>query len=200
MKYILLFILHILLINNVLAQKKDTTYTINLYEKSRYVGINVTPLLTQFIPLNRTNPRISGPYNFIYKRLNQKGNAFVAAAGVNISEFGSVENNTHINIRLGWEDRRGSYNHWQYAFGVSMLAQVGNFNTTGVATTNRGDSRIGVAPTFSFGYMLNEAVSIGTETMLYINLIGDITDGAIITFVPPVAIYLNFKLPNSQKK
>jgi hypothetical protein len=199
MKYILFFILHILLINNSLAQQKDTTNTIPLNQRARYVGINVTPLLTQFIPLNKTNPRISGPYNFIYKRFNEKGSAFVAAAGVDVLQFGASEGNFHLNIRLGWEERRAFYNNWQYALGASALWTMGNFNTTG-ATSQGSDIGIGIAPTFSVAYTVNEAISVGTEAMLYLGLFSDVTNGPAISFVPPVAIYLNFKLPNKTQK
>jgi hypothetical protein len=199
MKYILLLFLYIILINNVLAQQKDTIHTVNLNEKARYVGINITPLVTQFIPLNRTNPRISGPYNFIYKRFNEKGSAFVVAAGVDVLEFGASESNFHLNIRLGWEERRAFYYNWQYAFGASALWTMGNFNTPG-ATSNGSDLSIGIAPTFSVGYALNETISMGTETMLYIGFINESNEGINISFVPPVAIYLNFKLTNKPKK
>lgn len=201
MKYICLLIFSISLTINAFAQKKDTISTIK-EEKSRVVGINTTPLVIQFIPFNRTNPRTAGPYNFIYKRFNN-ADALILAAGVDVLEFESSTSNFHLNLRVGWEQQRKLEGNWYYAFGASAMFLIGNFNTTNTISPNEsGDGGLGIAPTFTLGYTLNEVVSISTETMLFVGLSGasDISDTSGFAFVPPVAMYLNFKLPDKKRK
>ncbi len=201
MKYICLLIFSISLTINAFAQKKDTISTVK-EEKSRIVGINTTPLVIQFIPFNRTNPRTAGPYNFIYKRFN-KSDALILAAGVDVLEFESSTSNFHLNLRVGWEQQRKLEGNWYYAFGASAMFVMGNFNAPNTVSSNgNDDGGLGFAPTFTLGYKLNEVVSVSTETIFFIRLsnAGEVSNIPPIAFVPPVAMYLNFKLPDKKRK
>jgi hypothetical protein len=201
MKYICLLIFSISLTIHAFAQKKDTINTVKEI-KARHVGINTTPLVIQFIPFNRTNPRTAGPYNFIYKRFNN-ADALILAAGVDVLELESSTSNFHLNLLIGWEQQRKLEENWYYAFGASAMFLMGNLNVPGAgAPNNSNEGGLGVAPTFTLGYTLNEAVSISTETMFFFRL-SNASDGSTvpgIAFVPPVAMYLNFKLPDKKRK
>lgn len=154
------------------------------------VGMNATPLLVQFIPFNRSNPKVLGPYFITYRAQKLNGRAFRLALGwdVNANGFSGDESNNHFNFRIGTERRRPIHERWSYSMGWDVGLSAGDFNLPG---EKDGDSGfLGLGPTWGFEFFLTPVVSLSTEVSLWLGL--GLEDGeARLQVVPPVALYLN---------
>ena len=191
------FALYILLIFSVVSNGQTETSNTVLEESSikfpdRYkvVGLNVTPLLTQLIPFNRSNPLTSGPYFMTYRVYNGR-NAFRYGLGTNISNNSIDDNNVFLNLRLGWERRKSFYKRWSYSFGFDTFLSGGGFN---LADNGNDDFlRVGVGFVWGMEYFINPKVSLNIETALYFG-------NTLFQFIPPVGLNLNFIIPKRSQK
>jgi hypothetical protein len=186
-KYSLFFLWWLLVENRALAQK--TMVIDSMYEapskRESMIGLNVSPLLLQLMPFNTHNPLISGLYNVSYKSYkNQK--AFVVSVGATTFSANNTQQNPFLNIRIGLERQKVAYKNWFYTKGVSLVLSNGHLNIFGNSGNSRRETAtIGIGPTWSFGYSVNQTISIGSEMML---LVGSGDDGFDLAFLPPLAI------------
>ncbi|MBK8563892.1 MAG: hypothetical protein IPN76_11255 [Saprospiraceae bacterium] len=164
-------------------------------ERYRLVSINTTPLLTQLIPFNRSNPLQSGPYNVEFNRFN--GNrAFHTSIGVFIVSDGvfDVVENANFNFRIGGTRMKEFSERWTFYRGWDFYFSLGNFNLIGETSTER--AVMGMGPRWSIAYRIKPPFSISIETALVIGL--DVNAGVPnFQFIPPVALNMNFVLPRS---
>lgn len=87
----------------------------------RIVGLNMTPLVTQLVPFNRSSPDAAGPFLLRFKRYgSQNKTAFRFSLGVHLTpdDDGEFEE-PQIN---GWEKRRSMSKHWGYTRGLRFWA------------------------------------------------------------------------------
>lgn len=162
-------------------------------ERYKIISINTTPLITQLIPFNRTNPQISGPYNVEFHRF-RGSRAFHTSLGMFLASddnFNTADN-VHFNFRIGGEKRRDFFEKWSYYSGWDFYLSAGSFNLISDKSTET--AVLGAGPRWSVGYNFNQTVSLSIETALVLGL--DLDLGSIdFEFIPPIAINLNFTLP-----
>lgn len=186
---VLLFVSYILMLLTIeTAQAQEETYPFGK-KGFKQLSMNMTPLLVQLLPLNRSGVR-TGPYNFIFKRIGRKGRGLKMAMGMNINLDNEDEN--HLNIQIGGERVKKVNDKWRYSRGISLIAYVGSFNTPSISNDN---SDVGVGAGFTMGieYLFSEHISLSTEGMWAIGT--NSNDGFFTQVIPPISIFFNVNLP-----
>jgi len=168
-----------------------------LPQRHKMVGLNMTPLLVQLIPFNRSNPNLTGPYSLNYRSF--RGNsAFRFGLGAFVDEdfFDTGQTNPHFNMRLGWERRKSFYQRWAYSFGLDFFASVGGFNIQSNGNLD-DEGTVGMGFVWGTEYFINPKVSLSVESQFLMGFLN--SDGATLIFIPPVALYLNFVVPKRKR-
>ncbi len=166
-----------------------------LPERYKMIGLNMTPLLTQLIPFNRSNPTVAGPYMMTY-RSYRDNNAFRFGLGANLSDESFNNSTATFNMRMGWEKKKSFYESWSYSFGLDFFISGGGFNLSNASNSESGVFGTGVV--WGIEYFVNPKVSLNVETAFYLGAGGD--DGPTILFIPPVGLTLNFLVPKRARK
>lgn len=169
-----------------------------LPKRHKMVGLNMTPLLVQMIPFNRSNPSITGPYMLNYRSF--RGNSafrFGLGAFITPQSVDGGQGNPHMNLRLGWERRKSFYQRWAYSFGMDFFLSSGNFNLVG-STSDFEEGAAGMGFTWGTEYFINPRVSLSLESQFLIGF--NFGDVPTLLFIPPVALYLNFVVPKRKKR
>lgn len=150
------------------------------------VGLNMTPILKQIIPFNRSNPNISGPYFVQFRRIKQSGT--IARTGLGWSLVAEDFDIPTLNLRFGWERRRDFYSRWTYNRGFDFVLSTGGFNIR--PGNNFDEVFLGVQFTWGFDYFILPHISLNLETGLAVG-IGN--DASFTTFfIPPISLNLNY--------
>lgn len=174
----------------------DSTDFYDLPRKYRIVGMNTTPLLTQLIPFNRSNPQLSGPYTITYRSFTGR-NAFRFGLGMSLSEIADRNGTLNLNMRFGWQRKKSFYERWSYGFGLDFFLVTGGFNNNSSQREFEQDGGFGLGPVWEMEYAINKRVRASIETALFLG--GGFDTGAVFTFIPPIALYLNFVIPKRNR-
>ncbi|MEO6759650.1 MAG: hypothetical protein ABIO24_09370, partial [Saprospiraceae bacterium] len=97
MKQLFILLFSLIFFQSVLqAQSPTDTLSKPLIKKYRRIaGLNMTPLVTQLVPFNRSNPREAGPFLLRFKRYGpQYKSAFRFSLGIHLvpDESGDIAN------------------------------------------------------------------------------------------------------------
>ena len=171
---------------NEAPQKND-----NYFQGRRIVGLNMSPLLTQLVPFNRSNPRDAGPYLAHFKWYNSTGRtAFRMSLGVRLreSEFDFELDDPQLNFAIGWEKRRNISRRWSYTRGFDFMFLAGDQDIPG--NEESFDPFIGFGPAWGIEWAIEPHITLGTEATLAIGVVPDI--GPQVELLPPVGIYLHY--------
>lgn len=187
------FILPLLFVLKLNAQDAETNKDWSYPEKFRLVGINMSPLLVQLIPFNKTNPTLVGPYFVDFNRFKGQ-RSFHTSFGFLISTDNNFDflDNANLNFRIGTSRQRIISDRWNFYSGFDFYLALGSFNLIG---DNRNDaSVIGLGPKWQVEYRINKFISTSVETAMVLG--ADLTFGdPELRFLPPVALNLNMVLP-----
>jgi len=194
----IIFLFAPVFIEEIKAQEKDNNSLLyELPHRHKMVGLNMSPLLVQLIPFNRSNPNVTGPYSLNYRSF--RGNSafrFGLGAFVDTDFFDTGQTSPHFNLRIGWEKRKSFYKRWAYSFGLDFFGSAGGFNIQGGGGSGEEGSA-GMGFVWGTEYFINPKISLSVESQF---LIGFLTfDGPSIIFIPPVALYLNFVVPKRKR-
>ena len=172
------------------GQSDSLAVELPLPYKYKVTGINMTPLLVQLIPFNRSDPKVTGPYYVTYRRY--KGDkAFRLAFGADLSDADEDGVLSHINFRIGWEKRKSIHRRWAYTRGWDFFAAFGDLNIPGDKDTD--SARLAFGPTWGVEYNFNQLVGLSVESSLLLGIDAG-TGTPVIEFIPPIALYLNFRI------
>ena len=155
-KLFLLTLLAILSGTSLLAQTKaDSLSRPEQLGFRKNVGLNMTPLVTQLIPLNRSNPNDAGPYLIHFKTFGPRNRyAFRFSAGFHIvpDANGDLED-PQLSISMGWEKRRSLGGRWSYTRGFDFVILGGDLNIPG---TNQSSETafLGGGPVWGLEYLV----------------------------------------------
>jgi hypothetical protein len=165
--------------------------TSKYYPKSRIIGLNMTPLLTQLIPFNRADPRDFGPFLMRFKNYKNGKNAIRFGLGVQILGedifFSTEESKTFLNIQWGWERRKNISDRWSYTKGIEAVALIGNSNLPN--ERNSESVSVGVGLPWGIEYAIAPRITLSTEIELVL-LVSEF--GPTIRLLPPVGLFLNY--------
>lgn len=188
----------LLFAQNVFGQIKDSTIEAAFYEKTgreRIFQMNMSPLITQLVPFNRSNPLVTGPYMVRFKKY-KNNKAFRFGLGANLHILTEDNSERILNLAMGWERRKRVSGRVAMTAGVDGFLSVGGFNIQGSNSSgNDGllesdfEGGIGIGPTWGLEYALTRNISISTETALHIPIASTLG----LFLVPPTAIYVNYR-------
>lgn len=161
------------------------------FEYRKIVGLNMTPLLTQLIPFNRSNPREAGPYLVHFKKYGLSGkNAFRFSMGIHLVPDDQDElADPQFNIAFGWEKRRSISKRWSYTRGFDFMFLAGDLNVPGVANTEES-AAIAFGPVWGIEFAIDRRITIGTEAALALGWSPD-SEGFLFDIIPPLGIFLH---------
>lgn len=166
----------------------------------RVVGLNTTPLLMQLIPFNRSNPKVVGPYYVTFRSYRQRKSGKVTgfrwALGADLSDVADEGVQSFVNFRIGAETRRQLHPKWAFSSGVDLMISLGDLNVPGTKETDA--AAFGFGPVWGIEYGVSTHVSLSIETALFFGVESEA--GFKFEFIPPVALYANFKIPRKEKK
>ncbi len=154
------------------------------------IGLNMTPLVTQLVPFNRSDPRQAGPYLIHFKTYGPRNRAaFRFSFGLHLipDNTGEVQD-PQVNIAMGWEKRRSLGRRWSYTRGFDFVILAGDLNVPG---NNQNDEVVvlGCGPVWGIEYFIDPRISIGTEASFILGFSPDF--GVTADIIPPVGIFLN---------
>jgi hypothetical protein len=176
------------------ANKDTTDLNISNWPYRKIIGFNMTPLVTQLIPFNRSNPREAGPFLMRFKRYNfERTRAFRFSMGLAVVNFDdNSDPSFSLNLAFGSEKRKSISDRWSYTKGFDFMILVGNKNIPGNSSSDQAS--IGVGPVWGIEYTIGKRITVGTEAAL--NLGVNLNFDVIINFeiLPPVGIFLNYYL------
>lgn len=184
------------------ARAQDDRSPTEAPARFRVFGLNSTPLLTQLIPFNRSNPRVTGPYHvtFRYYKRTRKGNynGFRWALGVDLSDVEDEGIQSFFNFRIGWEKQRRLHPKWNFSSGADIMLVGGDLNIPGDKETDAG--ALGLGPVWGIEYNVSPQFSLSIETALFLGVQFDFFSSIKFEFIPPVALYANYKIPGKLRK
>ncbi len=159
----------------------------------RELGMNMTPLIAQIAPFNRSAIK-SGPYGIVYQKVRASGGLFRFAIG---ADFDLVEGDlNHFNARLGWGKQLDIGKRFYIQTGIDIMGMGGGFNIPN-SDNEQGIGAFGIAPFVGIAYdIVPEKISISTESQLFMGPASDF--GFIMQVIPPVGLYVNIKLPRKK--
>ena len=192
MKKLLTLLFICSLVAPVFSQKMDDSTAVVYFKKGRkekQVGLNMTPLISQLVPFNRSNPLVSGPFTVNWKNYRGK-NAVRYGLGARFKLLSDAENAPGIlNFHIGWEHRRRVFDRLAMFQGADVFFSIGGFDLPGFDLDDSFfdfNGGIGFGPIWGFEYAITPVLSVSTEAALHIGLLT--TLGTF--FIPPTALHL----------
>lgn len=168
----------------------DSSSQITIFKER---GFNMTPFLTQFVPLGKTTIN-SGPVVFQNQSIK---NGRITRFGLG----GAVDANgetASINIRFGLGKEIPLNPKWTYYRGTDLWLFAGS-NTFQTNPIFREESAgIGLAPFIGIRYHLTPFLNLATETAVFFG----VTDlnPFLLQIIPPLALFLNVRIPKDKLK
>lgn len=189
------------LVNGQQSSQDSLLYQkLTVVEGYKIVGLNMTPLLVQLIPFNRSNPRVTGPFYLSTKKYKKPNAGFRFGIGLDIDPAGDEEGReAFLNLRIGWEKRKAFSQRWAYYGGFDFMFIAGDLNILGAKSEETG--AFGIAPVWGIEYALTEQIYLSTETALFLGIdFGAFDAVPRFEFIPPVSLFLNFRIPHKKRK
>lgn len=168
--------------------------SLEVKEKVHEFGMNMTGLVNQLVPFKQVSNR-TGPYSATYKRIS--GNrAFRAGIGmhfINEDFFSNDFEALNMNLRLGMEIRRPVNEKFCFYQTFDLMGMVGNFNSPINDFDGTDHGGVGIGLGLGIEYYLFENLSLTTEGIGFVGLVGGSGSIVTVTVIPPIAIFLNYK-------
>lgn len=159
----------------------------NNIKRHREIGLNLTQLVTQFIPFNE-DVDFDGPFSLAF-RTGKNKSYFSLQVGLQTDPSFNSQTPNFVNIAFGYLRKSKAYKKFCYYTSYNLLVSSGSFNIG----TDQNNENGAIGGTFGFGfeYSLNEFISVGTESHLFIGS----RDGDFnATIIPPIGLFLVGKL------
>ncbi len=157
-------------------------------------GLNMTGLVSNFIPFNSTKLGLQR-YAFSYKktRIKKNGNLATFRLGLGFDNIFDANGFFNFNFRIGGEKKRKLSEKFTFISGNDFILFVEPINENAKDLTFDDMPKVGAGYSHPFGieYHLNNRVSIYTETAL------EVTVGfppVAVRMVPPASIFLNVRM------
>jgi len=163
-------------------------YSQRLGYKSKEIGLNISPLLSQVIPFNNSSRKI-GPYAFIY-RSGRNNKYFNFELGVQVFALRNETDRNHFNMALGMLRKKPFGSKFVFYNSYNFIVSAGGFNEPN-DPSNAANASVG----FSYGpgieYHIFDYCYLATEAHLFA---GAFEDGFRLHIIPPVSLFLIVKL------
>jgi hypothetical protein len=167
------------------SQEEDNLEYENFWANGKEVGINVTNLLSRFVPFNLTGKDDINQFIALKTKWYGGGNkAFIINFGIDISENMDNDENK-LFLSIGYEHRRNISNKWKYVTGWELAG-------TNLGTTDFDNSPyLAVSKPFGIEYHFFDNFYISTEARFMAGVGGN---GPIFKLFYPSSIFFNMLL------
>ena len=156
-------------------------------------GLNITPLLVQFVPFGGTEittSMVAYQYQLIKNR-----RIFRTGVGFNLHSVGDSEE-LHLNLRIGFGKEHGLGPKWTFYKGMDFWFFAGEKNTPlgGIDNNFFNDEAVGLglAPFVGIKFHISERINLGTETHFLLGYLMS-HDEVAFKVVPPASLFLNIR-------
>ncbi len=177
----------LILISNykVFSQQEDSLGYENFWANGKEVGINVTNLLTRFIPFNLTEKDNINQFIALKTKWYGSGNsAFIINFGVDLN-VNNTDFQNKVFLSIGYEHRRNISNKWKYVTGWELAG------TNLGSNANDNTPYLAISKPFGIEYHFYENFYISTEARLVAGVSGD---GPQFKLFYPNSIFFNMLL------
>ena len=174
------------------AQDLDNIRTVT--EVKTEFGMNMTGLINQIIPFKQTTNK-TGPYAASLKFIKDR-NAFRMGLGIHVltQDFGNSGSDIlNFNMRLGFERRHVVNSKFLFYQTFDLMLMAGNFNSPINDFTDNENAGGGLGLGLGIEYLIFKNLSVSTEGIGFIGLVGGTSSIFSATVIPPIAIFLNYK-------
>ena len=163
---------------------------------TRELGMNMTGLLNQLVPFKQISNR-TGPYSATLKFIRDR-NAFRMGIGMHIltdDNFGGGNRNEVINfnLRLGFERRHIVNEQFVFYQTFDLMMMAGNFNSPINDFSDNEKAGAGLGLGLGIEYLIFKNLSLSTEGIGFLGVVGGTSSIFNATVIPPIAIFLNYK-------
>lgn len=162
--------------------KQSKNSSLQKLVKVREIGINVSSLISQFVPLG-TSSTSTGPYNIIFRIGNQE-DLFHIQLGMDSDETDGELN--HFNAGFGYMRKTPINDKFIYYKFFNIMGFSGNFNdpnSSSVSSIFGPEGGAGLGIGLGIEYKLSSQVHLGTEAILYLG-------SPALDIIPPIGLYL----------
>lgn len=165
-------------------------------EKERVLefGMNMTGLINQLVPFKQITNK-TGPYSATFKSIIGR-NAFRMGIGMHLLNDVSLNSNAEIqnlNLRLGFERRHVVNERFMFYQTFDFMIMAGNFNSPINDLADDENAGIGLGFGLGIEYMIFENLSLSTEGIGFVGVVGGTASIFTATVIPPISIFLNYK-------
>ena len=153
----------------------------------REISLNMMSLVSRIAPFGNGIP-LAGPTTLYLKKYNGR-RAFRFGLSLQASPDAKLSNTI---IRIGVEKRKPLNNHWAFTRATDFMWAFGSFDTPGFGRED-GVQAIGAGFGYGIEYIVNQNISISTESTVFLGL-GSGESVLNFKIIPPIALYMNVKL------
>ncbi len=178
-------ILFITCLNSSSFCQEDTSGYENFWANGKEVGINVTNLLSRFVPFNLTEKDDINQFIALKTKWYGKGStAFIINFGIDIQDSNTDLQNK-LFLSIGYERRRNISNKWKYVTGWEIAG-------TNLGSNNFDNSPfLAISKPYGIEYHFFDNFYISTEARF---LFGAGDDGIQFRVAYPSSIFFNMLL------
>jgi len=156
--------------------------------RSKEVGLNMTPLLTQVIPFSNGTRR-SGPFGFMF-RSGRNGKYFNFELGVQLFDVDNDTQENYFNMAIGIMNKRPFGKKFVFYSSYNLVISAGSFNEPNDPSNNENVS-LGLSYGPGIEYHITDYFYLATEAHLFAGVTNDFFR---IHVVPPLGLFLIIKL------
>lgn len=170
---------------------RDPTYSDGI--RHREIMMNMTPLVSQFVPFNASTVSKLNLFDFQTRKL-KNGRGTHLGLGLNIESGLNSFESPNFYFRWGIVRRRQIASHFHFArsWNVNVIAE--DFNSVNASNRKLNFSGLGFSYSAGFEYSINSRLTISTEGSLFLGLLNAQTGAPLLKFLPPVGLYFHVKL------
>ncbi|GLR18767.1 hypothetical protein [Portibacter lacus] len=190
MKKLVIYIAMFIFSSSVFSQSDDDSS-----ELITEFGMNMTGLVNQLVPFKQITNK-TGPYAATMKFIKDK-NAFRMGIGMHILSDDDFNNSgtdiLNVNIRLGFERRNEVNEKFIFYQTFDLMLMAGNFNSPINDFTDTENAGAGIGLGLGIEYLIFENLSLSTEGIGFVGVVGGTSSIFNATIIPPISIFLNYK-------
>lgn len=181
MRYVWTILL--LMVATCSVQSQEVDYEDDYYEKKRYVGFNMTELVSTFIPF-KGRATASGPFGVTWRAGRYK-RFFNFQMGARVTDVFDDDIN-FLNIQLGFGKRKPINDKFDYTVTYNVILSGGGFNVPGEELRDDG-ATFGLSFGGGIEYKLYKNIGLSVESYF---IVGSGDGGPEIRIIPPIGLNL----------
>ncbi len=178
-----------------IEENRDTSNSNTVIIKE--FGMNITGLINQIVPFKQISNK-TGPYSATLKLIkNRSALRFGFGMHILTSEItpngGLTDDILNFNLRFGYEWRRIVNEKFMFYQTFDFMLVAGNFNSPINDFVDNENAGVGIGLGLGIEYFIFENLSLSTEGIGFVGIVGGTSSLLNATVIPPISIFLNYK-------